>query len=53
MLGAWQVTFADSFLGADHGVVFEDMQGEIDLGNGFLVGNGVLERVRSGADHVG
>ncbi len=51
VLGGWTLTFANSILGADHGVVFEDMKGEIDLGNRSLVGHGALERVRAGSGH--
>lgn len=51
MLGGWTLTFADSVLGADHGVVLEDMEGEIDFGNRSLVGHGALERVRAGSGH--
>lgn len=51
MLGGWTLTFADSFLGADRGVIFEDMESEIDLGNRSLVGQGALERVRAGSGH--
>lgn len=53
MVGQSVGTFADSLLGADHGVVFQHMQGEIDLWNGFLVGKSALERVGTGAGHNG
>ena len=45
------MTFADAFLGADHGIVFEDVQGEVNLGNGLLVGQSALQRLRTGASH--
>lgn len=45
------VTFAHPFLRADHGVVFENVQGKIDLRNRFLVGQSALQRIRTGVGH--
>lgn len=48
-----KATFANSFLRADHGIVFEDVEGEVDLWHGFLVGHSALQGMGTAAVHDG